>query len=127
MKKHLLLEFANAAAGREDAPYQWYNAKEVTDAVLKEAAPLNLEQIPAEREYVESHTFRYRSDVGRFMFVQIEKNLRSFGGYLSPRTERFICDGSIRRMGSLPVAGALATPSSAARCARIVTRVRGGT
>ncbi|MDP9009258.1 MAG: alpha-2-macroglobulin [Pseudomonadota bacterium] len=79
-----------AAAGREDAPYQWYNAKEVTDAVLKEAAPLNLEQIPAEREYVESHTFRYRSDVGRFMFVQIEKNLRSFGGYLSPRTERFI-------------------------------------
>jgi uncharacterized protein YfaS (alpha-2-macroglobulin family) len=78
------------AAGREDAPYTWYNSTEVTDAVLNEAEPLSLEQIPAEREFVESHSFRYRADVGRFMFVQIEKNLRSFGGYLSPRTERFI-------------------------------------
>jgi hypothetical protein len=58
--------------------------------VLKDAEALNLEQIPAEREFVESHSFRYRADVGRFMFVQIDKNLRSFGGYLSPRTERFI-------------------------------------
>jgi alpha-2-macroglobulin len=78
------------AAGREDAPYPWYNTAEVTDAVLQEAQSLSLEQIPAEREFVESHSFRYHADVGRFMFLQIEKNLRSFGGYLSPRTERFI-------------------------------------
>ncbi len=78
------------AAGREDSPYGWYDAREVTDAVLKDSEALNLEQIPAEREFVESHSFHYRADVGRFMFVQIDKNLRSFGGYLSPRTERFI-------------------------------------
>jgi alpha-2-macroglobulin len=78
------------AAGREDSPYGWYDAREVTDAVLKDAEALDLEQIPAEREFVESHSFHYRADVGRFMFVQIDKNLRSFGGYLSPRTERFI-------------------------------------
>ena len=78
------------AAGSDAAPYAWYNAREVTDDLLKQALPLPLEQIPAEREFVESHSFRYRADVGRFMFVQIEKNLRSFGGYLSPRTERFI-------------------------------------
>jgi uncharacterized protein YfaS (alpha-2-macroglobulin family) len=79
-----------AAAGREDAPYGWYNPQEVTDAVLSAAVPLTLEPIAAEREFVESHSFRYHADVGRFMLVQVDKNLRSFGGYLSPRTERFI-------------------------------------
>ncbi|MEP6549310.1 MAG: alpha-2-macroglobulin, partial [Gammaproteobacteria bacterium] len=78
------------AAGREDLPYGWYNPKEVTDAVLSAAQPLTLEQIPAEREFVESHSFRYHADVGRFLYVQVDKDLRSFGGYLSPRTERFI-------------------------------------
>ena len=78
------------AAGREDAPYYWRDAREVTDAVLKGADSLNLEQIPAEREFVESHSFRYRADVGRFMFIEIQKNLRSFGGYLSARTEQYI-------------------------------------
>jgi hypothetical protein len=53
------------AAGREDSPYGWYDAREVTDAVLKDAEALNLEQIPAEREFVESHSFRYRADIGR--------------------------------------------------------------
>jgi uncharacterized protein YfaS (alpha-2-macroglobulin family) len=54
------------------------------------AAPLTLEPIAAERGFVESHSFRYHADVGRFMLVQVDRNLRSFGGYLSPRTERFI-------------------------------------
>ena len=80
----------DAAAGNEDAPYRWYNPQEVTDAVLNAAAPLTLEPIAAEREFVESHDFRYHADVGRFMLVQVDKTLRSFGGYLSPRTERFI-------------------------------------
>ncbi len=78
------------AAGRDDSPYHWYSPQEVTDAVLGAAEPLTLEQIPAEREFAESHSFRYRADVGRFMFVEVDKNLRSFGGYLSPRTERFV-------------------------------------
>ncbi len=78
------------AAGRDDSPYGWYNPKEVTDAVLSAAQPLTLEQIPAEREFVESHSFRYHADVGRFLLVQVDKNLRSFGGYLSPHAERYI-------------------------------------
>jgi len=77
-------------AGSDEAPYSWYDAREVTNDVIEKAEALNLEQIPAEREFIESHSFRYRADVGRFMFVQIEKNLRSFGGYLSPGTERFL-------------------------------------
>ncbi len=78
------------AAGREDAPYNWYGVGEVTDDVLAHAQTLPLNAIPTEREFVESHSFRYHADVGRSILVQVEKNLRSFGGYLSPATMRFI-------------------------------------
>ena len=78
------------AAGREDKPYDWYGVAEVTDEVLKLSEVLPLEPVPSEREYVEEHGFRYSADVGRYVYVQVEKNLRSFGGYLSPSTERFI-------------------------------------
>jgi len=78
------------AAGRADAPYNWYDAADVTGEILAHSESLPLNPVAAEREFVESHSFRYRADVGRYLFVQIDKNLRSFGGYLSPTTERFI-------------------------------------
>ena len=43
-----------------------------------------------------------------------------------PRVERFICEGSISRAGNPPLAGALATPTSASRSARTVVRTPGG-
>ena len=78
------------AAGGEKFPYDWNSAAEVTRDVLTHAESLTLTPIAAEREFVESHSFRYHADVGRYLLVQVEKNLRSFGGYLSPTTERFI-------------------------------------
>jgi uncharacterized protein YfaS (alpha-2-macroglobulin family) len=79
-----------AARGSTAAPYYWSDPQEVSEAVLGQSKPLALEPIAAEREFVESHSFRYRAEVGGFVLVQIDKNLRSFGGYLSARTERFI-------------------------------------
>jgi hypothetical protein len=81
---------ATRAAGSDEEPYNWNNAQEVTGTVLARADKLPLAPVPAEREYVESHSFRYHADVGRYLLVQIDKNLRSFGGYLSPTTARFI-------------------------------------
>jgi alpha-2-macroglobulin len=78
------------AAGREDAPYDWNSVGEVTADVLARSESLSLNPIAAEREYIENHSFRYHADVGRYVLVQVDKNLRSFGGYLSPATERFI-------------------------------------
>ena len=78
------------AAGSDQSPYDWYSAREVTADVLSRAESLALNPIPAEREFVADHSFRYHADVGRYVFVQVEKELRSFGGYLLPATQRFI-------------------------------------
>jgi uncharacterized protein YfaS (alpha-2-macroglobulin family) len=71
-------------------PHAWSNTKDITDAVLTAAKPLNLEAIPAERENIESHSFKYKADVGSFIYVQIEKGLKSFGGYQLGETNQRI-------------------------------------
>src|SRR5215510_2528684 len=72
-------------------PYHWGNPSEITDAILAAGTRLQLEPIAAERENVELHTFKYRADVGRYVYVQIESGLRSFGGYLlGDRVQRFV-------------------------------------
>lgn len=65
----------------EDAPYEW-DASEVTPAILKQATRLVPEAIPAEHEYTQTHSFKYKADVGLSLFVQVEKGIRSFGGYI---------------------------------------------
>ena len=78
-------------------PKAWSNPAEVTAAALQAGTKLDLEPIPAERENTEVHSFRYHADVGRYVYVRVEKGLRSFGGYLSPaRTQ------SIQRVPPYP-------------------------
>ena len=62
-------------------PHPWSSKTEITEAVLKAGKPLSLEAIPAERENIESHSFKYKADVGSYIYVQIDKGLKSFGGY----------------------------------------------
>lgn len=62
-------------------PHNWGNYQEVTPAVLAAAKPLTLEAIAAERENIETHSFKYKADVGSYIYVQIDKGLKSFGGY----------------------------------------------
>jgi len=74
-----------------ERPYHWRDPSEITDAILAAGTRLVLEPIAAERENVEVHTFKYRADVGRYMYVQIESGLRSFGGYLlGERVQRLV-------------------------------------
>lgn len=63
-------------------PYPWNNPKDITEEVLKQSARLPLEPIAAEREYTETHSFKYRAEVGRYVYVQVKPGIRSFGGYL---------------------------------------------
>jgi uncharacterized protein YfaS (alpha-2-macroglobulin family) len=65
----------------KDQPYAW-SAGSVTPQVLALAEKLPLEYTPNEREHVEFHSFRYRADPRRAIYVKVDKGLRSFGGYL---------------------------------------------
>ena len=70
----------------EDAPHSW-SESEVTPAILTLATRQMPEAIPAEHEYTQTHSFKYKADVGAFLFVQVEKGLRSFGGYILGKSQ----------------------------------------
>ncbi|MDL2354969.1 MAG: alpha-2-macroglobulin [Pseudomonadota bacterium] len=67
-------------------PFDW-SAAAVTDAVLKHAARLAPEPVPAEREFTQLHSFKYRADVGAYLYVQVAKDIKSFGGYVLGQTD----------------------------------------
>jgi uncharacterized protein YfaS (alpha-2-macroglobulin family) len=64
--------------------------------------------IPSEHDYSELQSFKYHADTGRYIYVQVEKGLKSFGGYVLgstaasvvqvpeyPRMLRFMADGAL--------------------------------
>ncbi len=68
-----------------DQPYAW-SVDEVTPEILKQSTQVTLQAIPAEREFTEMHSFKTEVEVGRYLFVKINKNLPAFGGYLLAET-----------------------------------------
>lgn len=64
----------------DKAPHYW-STSEVSPTVLKAAQPINLTAIPGEREFEEQHSYRFHADVGRFLYVTVDKGVRSFHGY----------------------------------------------
>ena len=66
----------------DDAPYPWRSLDEVTDAVIKAGRLIALDAVPTEHEHEVLHSYRYRADVGRTLLVQIDKGVKSFGGYV---------------------------------------------
>lgn len=72
-------------------PYAWSAPSEVTPAILKSGSKLDLNAIAAEREHTETHSFKYKADVGRYLLVQTERGVKSFGGYvLGERDQRIV-------------------------------------
>jgi uncharacterized protein YfaS (alpha-2-macroglobulin family) len=70
----------------DDEPFDW-SATEITDAILKAGTRLAPEAVPAEHEYTQLHSFKYKADVGAYLYVQVAKDIKSFGGYLLANTE----------------------------------------
>ncbi|MBC7755452.1 MAG: alpha-2-macroglobulin [Bdellovibrio sp.] len=61
-------------------PHVW-GEQEITPSLLATGQALDLQQIPAERENIEVHSFKYKANVGSYIYVQVDKGLKSFGGY----------------------------------------------
>ena len=92
---------------RGEIPYQW-GEFELNDALLKASQKLVLEAIPSEHDYAELQSFKYHADTGRYIYIRIEKGLKSFGGYVLgkpatqivqvpeyPRMLKFMADGAL--------------------------------
>jgi alpha-2-macroglobulin len=67
-------------------PYAWTRPEIIGPEILKASTPLTLTPIPAEREYTSRPAFGYDADPGRFIYVRVNKGLRSFGGYVLGQT-----------------------------------------
>lgn len=60
----------------------WWSAGDVDERVLAAAQPLKLQPVPGEREFVETHGFRYQAPPNRFIHVRVAKGIKSFGGFI---------------------------------------------
>ena len=69
-------------AEKTKRPHQWTDPERVDPELLKKARPLALDAIAQEQEYSTTHSFRIHGTAGRFVYVQVQKGLRAFGGYL---------------------------------------------
>lgn len=79
-----ILPMYHPSTTKEDRidPYVWSDLEQITPEVLRQATPLKLAPIPTETEHVALHSFKYSADVGRSLYVKVNKGVKSFGGYL---------------------------------------------
>ena len=89
------------------SPYGW-SAGEVGEDLLKQSQKLALEAVPTEHEFDALHSFKFHADPGRYIFVKVDKGIKSFGGYVLgkgstetvqvpeyPKMLRFMADGAL--------------------------------
>lgn len=62
--------------------YDWSDTHEIGPEVLARALPVKLEPIPTQDEFARLHSFKYKAEVGRHLYVKIGKGIASYGGYL---------------------------------------------
>jgi uncharacterized protein YfaS (alpha-2-macroglobulin family) len=101
-------EFERYNAGK---PFAWSETN-FRPEVLNADTKLELTQIPGEREHYELHSFRYRADPGRLVYVKVGSGLKSFGGYvLGDSVERILGVPEFPRELSILHQGALLSMS----------------
>jgi hypothetical protein len=112
LAKAWVLPKHKASAGWPDyeQQYQWA-VSDISEDVLRQSQPLNLELTATEGEYAPLQSFKYRAQPGQRIYVRVEAGLKSFGGYLLgkpvqqvfdvpdyPKLLRFMADGSLLSM-----------------------------
>jgi len=77
-------------------PHSW-DLSQVTAEILREAPPVRLEAIASEVENTKTASFKYSADPGRYVYITVAKDTRSFGGYQLFRTY-----GDVRQVPQYP-------------------------
>lgn len=61
--------------------YSWQNPGEVTKAILSLASPMQKEVIPTEQNYSSLHSFKFKADAPRYIYIKIDKGMKGFGDF----------------------------------------------
>ncbi len=65
----------------DQGPFRW-SSQTVTRDILATASPLQLIPIPGELEHYAVHSFRHEAEPGEYVYVKLDRGLKSFGGYV---------------------------------------------
>lgn len=68
-------------ASEQRPGYNW-STGDVDETVLKQSTPVKLNAVPSEREFIETHGFRYKAPPHRYLVVRVAKGIKSFGGFI---------------------------------------------
>lgn len=78
-----------AFESRERGAFRW-SEQSVNRNILASAQPLELTHVAGELEHSTSHAFRHTAEPGSYVYVRVDRGLRSFGGYVLAGTEERI-------------------------------------
>lgn len=67
--------------GDGNQPFPW-SEQTASSEILKIAKPLALTHVAGDREHYELHSFRHDADTGEYLYIKVDKGLKSFGGYV---------------------------------------------
>ncbi len=74
-------DYPETAAEAAKKDYTWQNPGEVTDTILKLSTPVNLQPVPADRDYAALHSYQLGAPPGRFIYIKLDKGIKSFGDF----------------------------------------------
>lgn len=111
---------ARFAAEQPGQPYDW--TRGVDNRVLERATRVPLDAIPGEHATHALHSFGYRADPGRYLYLRVDKGLSAFGGYRLAQTQE-----RVLRVPEYPRELRIAAPGSllalsGARTLNVLTR-----
>lgn len=66
--------------------HHWRNILEIGTEVLELSKALKLDPIPTDREFATLHSFKYKAEPGRFLFIRMKKGIKSYGDYVLAKT-----------------------------------------
>ena len=75
-------DYPATPAENAKSDYVWQNPGEVTENILKLSTPVNLQPMPADRDYATLHSYRISAPAGRFIYIKCNKGIKSFGDFI---------------------------------------------
>ena len=82
---HLYLlpqNYPATATEKEKPNYDWQNPGEVTANILALAKPLESQALPSDRNYATLHSYKFKAEAPRYIYLKLDKGLRGFGDFV---------------------------------------------
>lgn len=74
-------DYPKTSTHSAESNFNWSEPGQVNEFILSKATLLTKEAIPAEQNYSSLHSFKFNAPQGRFIYVKLDKGMKSFGGF----------------------------------------------